>query len=117
LGIVDNENTLISPLTLFINTRVGLNAFVAFIHILESIVSERRQAYKSSSKKKIEIKAGENYIALTRFVAQSFYAPKRLIKKIDVVRVPINANKFPSKSLGSNTICCLVVFFNNTALM
>jgi hypothetical protein len=37
LGIEDNENTLISPLTLFINTRVGLNAFVAFIHILESI--------------------------------------------------------------------------------
>jgi hypothetical protein len=36
LGIADNENTLISPLTLFINTRVGLNAFVAFIHILES---------------------------------------------------------------------------------
>jgi hypothetical protein len=64
--LADNENTLISPFKLFTNTRVDLNAFVAFIHILES---------------------------LTRFVAQSFYAPKRLIKKIDVVRVPINTKQ------------------------
>jgi hypothetical protein len=55
-----------------------------------NIVSERRQAYKSSSSSSdsssnnknntnTATKTGENYIALTRFVAQSFYAPKRLI--------------------------------------
>jgi hypothetical protein len=69
------------------------------------------RAYKSSSKKKIEIKAGENYIALTRFVAQSFYAPKRLIKKIDVVRVPMRNSAFTLVKFNStiNTINNLIM--------
>ena len=71
-----------------------------------NIVSERRQADESPGKKKIEIKAGANYIALTRFVAQSFYAPKRLIKKIDVVRVPINTNKLITLFSCSKNLAC-----------
>jgi integrating conjugative element protein (TIGR03749 family) len=80
-----------------------------------NIVSERRQAYKSSSNKKntntatataTATKAGENYIALTRFVAQSFYAPKRLIKKIDVVRVPINTNQLITLFSCSKNLAC-----------
>jgi hypothetical protein len=92
-----------------------------------NIVSERRQAYKSSSsgssssgsssgsdssnnKKNTNTntatKAGENYIALTRFVAQSFYAPKRLIKKIDVVRVPINTKQLITLFACSKNLAC-----------
>ncbi|CAC9507873.1 hypothetical protein [uncultured Gammaproteobacteria bacterium] len=83
-----------------------------------NIVSERRQAYKSSSsssgsdssnnKKNTNTatKTGENYIALTRFVAQSFYAPKRLIKKIDVVRVPINTKQLITLFACSKNLAC-----------
>jgi integrating conjugative element protein (TIGR03749 family) len=46
------------------------------------------------------------FIALTRFVAQSFYAPKRLIKKIDVVRVPINTKQLITLFACSKNLAC-----------
>jgi len=62
-----------------------------------NVIDEKRQTNKDNNQSHAQANAKNtknlSYVDLTRFAAQTFYAPKRLIKKIDVVRVPVNTNK------------------------
>jgi integrating conjugative element protein (TIGR03749 family) len=52
------------------------------------------------------IKPALSYVDLTRFVAQSLYAPKRLVEKINLIRIPINTKKAVRLFTCSTALTC-----------
>lgn len=68
------------------------------------VINEKKQPNEVSPTKNVNPKL--SYVDLTRFVAQSLYAPKRLIKKIKVIRVVINTKKIVPLFICSETLSC-----------
>ncbi len=52
------------------------------------------------------IKPALTYVDLTRFAAQSLYAPKRLIENINLIRVPINTKQAVRLFTCSTALTC-----------
>jgi integrating conjugative element protein (TIGR03749 family) len=52
------------------------------------------------------IKPALSYVDLTRFAAQSLYAPKRLLEKINLIRIPINTKKAVRLFTCSTALTC-----------
>jgi integrating conjugative element protein (TIGR03749 family) len=64
------------------------------------------KANSNNNQQNPNIKPALNYIDLTRFAAQSLYAPKRLIKKINLIRIPINTKQAVRLFTCSTTLTC-----------
>jgi integrating conjugative element protein (TIGR03749 family) len=73
-----------------------------------NIVAEKKLPLKSDKKEKLNlnIKTKLSYIDLTRFAAQSLYSPTRLVKNINLVRVPINTEKVVNLFACSHNLAC-----------
>lgn len=61
---------------------------------------------QQSNQQHPNIKPRLSYIDLTRFVAQTLYAPKRLIEKINLIRLPINTQKAVRLFTCSSALAC-----------
>lgn len=61
---------------------------------------------QQSNQQNPNIKPRLSYIDLTRFVAQTLYAPKRLIEKINLIRLPINTQKAVRLFTCSSALAC-----------
>lgn len=70
------------------------------------IRQNKKKAAKKEMENQLEPKTKLNYIDLTRYAAQFLYAPKRMIEKINVVRVPINTKKKISLFACSYSLAC-----------
>ncbi len=72
-----------------------------------NVIAERRQAHKDGNQTHAKTKLKNlSYVDLTRFAAQTFYAPKRLIKKTNVVRVAINIKQPITLFTCSKNLAC-----------
>jgi integrating conjugative element protein (TIGR03749 family) len=76
-----------------------------------NIVAEKKSQSRlpKTSKKSehnLNIKTKLSYIDLTRFAAQSLYSPIRLVKNINLVRVPINTEKTVNLFACSHNLAC-----------
>ncbi|SFV89207.1 hypothetical protein MNB_SUP05-SYMBIONT-5-364 [hydrothermal vent metagenome] len=69
-----------------------------------NVINEKRQLNEVSPVKNANPEL--SYVDLTRFVAQSLYSPKRLIKKIKVIRVVIDTKKTVPLFICSETLAC-----------
>ncbi len=75
-----------------------------------NVIIERTQANQDNNEPHAKFNAKNvknlSYVDLTRFAAQTFYAPKRLINKIDVVRVPVNTKNPITLFTCSKNLAC-----------
>jgi integrating conjugative element protein (TIGR03749 family) len=60
----------------------------------------------SSNQQNSSTKPALSYVDLTRFAAQSLYAPKRLLEKINLIRIPINTKKAVRLFTCSTALAC-----------
>jgi integrating conjugative element protein (TIGR03749 family) len=77
-----------------------------------TVITEAKLPNQSNSKsnnsnqQNSNTKPALNYVDLTRFAAQSLYAPKRLIKNINLIRIPINTKQAIRLFTCSTALTC-----------
>jgi integrating conjugative element protein (TIGR03749 family) len=95
-----------------LSANVGQQTIQAY-PIKYNVITEAKLPNQSNSKsnssnnqQNSSIKPALNYVDLTRFVAQSLYAPKRLLEKINLIRIPINTKKAVRLFTCSTALAC-----------
>jgi integrating conjugative element protein (TIGR03749 family) len=72
----------------------------------QSNSNNRSNSKGNNNQQNSNIKPALSYVDLTRFAAQSLYAPKRLIKNINLIRIPINTKQAVRLFTCSTALTC-----------